>query len=385
MNERMVQFRIGVTMVAALLILIILLVLFNREVRVFGGSEDYPVRFPTAPGVAVGTPVRKLGILIGRVEGIDFAPDGQGVIVTTSLDADKPILDSETVRINVGLLGDAVLEIVPSGQGQPVPRSPGAEIQGVTYRDPLQFVNQVISPEGELAQTVASIRQTSDNIGQLAATFNRVVGQVEQQPGQVEDLLTRTGNAIVSIDDAARALAELLGDQTLRDNLRDSSDKIPGTIDAATRALDSIAAAGEEARLALAEARQFTTAISEEGPVLIGDLRTGVDGLNKLVAQVTTLAEKINRPDSPISQFLEDETAYQNIRVALYQVAKITEDLRREVAYAAPKIRHILTNAEEITGKIAQDPATVVRGALRQPNQPISQGGLGVRPRSGPH
>src|SRR6266496_4155841 len=77
MDERVVQFRVGVTVLAALIITGILMLLFGELPSVLRGSYTLYVKFPSAPGVAQDTPVRSLGIHIGRVTNVQFTPDSE--------------------------------------------------------------------------------------------------------------------------------------------------------------------------------------------------------------------------------------------------------------------------------------------------------------------
>ena len=66
MDERVMQFRVGVLFLGTLILVAILLVLFGKMPTYVG---TYPVRveFENAAGISKGSPVRKNGMLIGRV------------------------------------------------------------------------------------------------------------------------------------------------------------------------------------------------------------------------------------------------------------------------------------------------------------------------------
>jgi phospholipid/cholesterol/gamma-HCH transport system substrate-binding protein len=123
MDERVIQFRVGVMVLATIIITGILIVLFNRDrLPTFGkGTYTIQVRFPTAPGVAENTPVRRSGILIGRVSEVRF-DENYNVIATLKIDGDHTIFESDHIRIMRSLLGDAELEVVR----QTPPQAPGA-------------------------------------------------------------------------------------------------------------------------------------------------------------------------------------------------------------------------------------------------------------------
>src|SRR5262245_12766873 len=138
MDERVVQFRVGVTVLAALIITGILMLLFGELPSVLRGSYVVYVKFPSAPGVAQDTPVRSLGIHIGRVTKVQFTGDNE-VLVTAKIDGNVELYRDEAVRISSGLLGDAELTFVPGPRrpGQRVPIKAGDLLAGTVSTDPL--------------------------------------------------------------------------------------------------------------------------------------------------------------------------------------------------------------------------------------------------------
>ena len=116
MDERVMQFRVGVMVLATLIITVTLALMFGELPAISRGTNTIYVRFSDAPGVTRDTPVRKSGILIGRVSAIRFADDDRTVLVTAEIDRARKIYTDETCRISNSLIGigsDTVLEIVP--------------------------------------------------------------------------------------------------------------------------------------------------------------------------------------------------------------------------------------------------------------------------------
>ncbi|HEU5115464.1 MAG TPA: MlaD family protein, partial [Isosphaeraceae bacterium] len=81
MNERVMQFRIGMFVIVAGLVLTMLLVWFGESPSLFQDHRYVVVHYIQAPGVSEGIPVRKSGIRVGEVVAIQFddrpnMPDG---------------------------------------------------------------------------------------------------------------------------------------------------------------------------------------------------------------------------------------------------------------------------------------------------------------------
>jgi len=95
MDERVMQFRVGVMILAALLVAVILALVFGGVPSPFRKAYTIQVKFSSAPGVSVGTPVRKSGIRIGEVSSVEFAADDQ-VLVTLRISANYRVRHDET-------------------------------------------------------------------------------------------------------------------------------------------------------------------------------------------------------------------------------------------------------------------------------------------------
>jgi phospholipid/cholesterol/gamma-HCH transport system substrate-binding protein len=118
MNQRAMQFRVGVMVLGTILIAAVLVAMFGGLSSPFRKTYTLEVKFPSAPGLSVGSPVRKSGIRIGEVSKIAFADDDQ-VLVTLQIDAKYRLHDNETCWLRNGLLGDAWLEFEPKQAAGP--------------------------------------------------------------------------------------------------------------------------------------------------------------------------------------------------------------------------------------------------------------------------
>src|SRR5690348_12996323 len=126
-DERTMQFRLGVMTIASVAVAITLALLFGRSPEIFKSSYRVYVKFEDASGISRGTPVHKFGILVGRVADVGFADDGRSALATLDINSDVRLRSSETFCIEKGLLGDAKIEVVKktsratglNGRGEP--------------------------------------------------------------------------------------------------------------------------------------------------------------------------------------------------------------------------------------------------------------------------
>jgi len=107
------QFRIGVTLIGAVLAAVILAVIFGGVPLPFRKTYILYVKFSSAPGLSVGSPVRKSGIRIGEVSKVELNADDK-VLATLQIIANYRIHDDETCWLRSSLFGDAWLEFEPT-------------------------------------------------------------------------------------------------------------------------------------------------------------------------------------------------------------------------------------------------------------------------------
>jgi phospholipid/cholesterol/gamma-HCH transport system substrate-binding protein len=113
MNERVMQFRVGVMVIAAAVFAAVLALTFEGLPSFFHKTYSIRVEFPATPGLTVGAPVRKRGVRIGEVSHIELTADDR-VLVTLRIGADYQIHHDETCRVKNSLLGDGWLEFEPT-------------------------------------------------------------------------------------------------------------------------------------------------------------------------------------------------------------------------------------------------------------------------------
>jgi len=113
MDERVMQFRVGVFFLAALILAAILLVMFGK-LPTYIGTYKVQVEFKGAGGITKGTPVRKSGLLIGRVGDIELTDNDEKVLVTLEIQSNKTIYKNEKCSIVRNLFGDTAVEFAAS-------------------------------------------------------------------------------------------------------------------------------------------------------------------------------------------------------------------------------------------------------------------------------
>ena len=80
MDDNGYRFGVGVLVLASAIIGVLLIAFFGAVPKLWVDRYRFTVNFPSAPNVGVDTPVRKNGVLIGRVAKVELRTQRGGVI-----------------------------------------------------------------------------------------------------------------------------------------------------------------------------------------------------------------------------------------------------------------------------------------------------------------
>jgi phospholipid/cholesterol/gamma-HCH transport system substrate-binding protein len=379
MEERVLQFRVGVVVVAAAIITVVLVMLFGAWPNVWQRRYEIHVKFPEAPGITVETPVRKSGVLIGRVSNVRLLEEG-GVLVSIRVFDQFKLRRHETCRIGTGsLLGDAVVEFVPGDQIAMLTRfdadrdgrldsleeQTANELlgdgefmsDGVVVTNPLRAL---VNLEGSVSSAFRSLEGASKEVSELAQSVNQTVGGSDEQ---LRRIVQKTERALDQFDSTMRAVQNIVGDEQLATQLRQTLHDMPAFVDE-TRQTMAVARTtmGDFQRMSVkAEANldhleRFTKPLGERGPQLVENVEASARNLNELLEQFVAFSESLNSGQGTLGRLVHDDDIYQQIQRVVGNAEEITR-----------RARPIVEDVRIFTDKIARDPRQLgVKGALDQ-------------------
>lgn len=349
MDERTIQFRVGVVVLATLIILAILVVVFGELPTIAQRTLTYYAYFPQAPGVTPDTPIRKSGILIGRVSRVELLADNS-VRVTMRIDAQYTIFQNEYCRINASLLGDATLQIVrspdPSLPDKPLPD--GEFMVGAVSSDPLQVIGNL---EDEINAAIVSIANTSDEVGVLASSISDLL---ESNGEQFSRVIGKAETALDGIGTAVDNANDVLGDDQLKEDLRRSLADLPKTMEKLDKAIDNINETVLSADRNLKNIEGVTKPLGERGDELVMKVERVIDNLDIALQDVSGFTQALSNPDGTVGQLLNNPDLYHNLNDAVANVECLTREMRP-----------ILDDVRIITDKVSRNPGVIIRDAVR--------------------
>lgn len=363
------QFRIGMFVIVAGLVLTMMIVWFESP-ALLTQRQFITVYFREAPGIDSGIPVRKSGVRVGEVTSFEFTPDDEpedGVLVTLSLDPKYPIRAGTIPKLSRALIGDVSIDLLPGdGEGPLTTYDTPAEankidnrVIGLVATDPFVLLSGAAKTFEKAEDTLVSISLAADGLANIT----------EQAEGIDEFLKTWTG-AGQRIDslaaDFGRVVRENEADfRPAVANVRQVSEKLNTMLDDQTQedvrqSLERIATASARLDTILADLGPLAKDLANEpnlmprtnlGQVLYRVNRVAYD-LGLLTSQLSDGRGGLNRNGS-LQMLVTDPQLYNNLN-ALAKGAQNTAD----------EARGVLRTFNVFAQKIAKQPSLISEGVL---------------------
>jgi len=354
MDERRIQFRVGVLVLGMLVMVVLLIILFGEQ-PVFRDQRTMYIRFSDAPGVNVDSPVRKSGILVGRVANVELLkPDG--VLVTIRIDDRYDIRRDQICRINTtAILGDSTLEFVKGEElvGEDEYYQDQDYLEGMVRQGPLSAIDSVqkalsvfVNLEGQMQTALQTIQQAGQNVGSVAQSLNSVV---DNNKDQLHRILQRSESAMDRMDRAMAAVDQFLGDDEIRAKLEEALVQIPDVLLNAGEVMSSLQAVAGSAERNLENLEGLTEPLGAQGERLTASIEQSLARFDALMGEMVTFSRSLNSSDNTMGMLLHDRELYDQIRSTAANIELLTKQLRP-----------IVNNARVFTDKIARDPGRII-------------------------
>jgi phospholipid/cholesterol/gamma-HCH transport system substrate-binding protein len=410
MNERQMQFRVGVVVFATMIIGGLLATLNEPLLTSWlpWGRTTYGVgiRMEEAPGVAENTPVRKNGILIGRVEAIEDQKDH--VVLKVRIDADRPLFAEYEPIVRTTVLGDATIDFKTIPLPDTAERVPdGYEFAGKVAPNPFDAIADFASLKEEFERAANSLADAGDQVSRLAERVNEAFGD-ETQEGRVGRLLDTTERAMTQFASTMTAFNEIIGDvpaggqpagalpldgqprfraqppldgqppagmppqgvqppgvrpqpgleppvegPELRRRLRAGLNELPDAIREFRQTL-------ELADRNLRNLEGFTEPLGQKGTDIAEALIRAVDGVDRLVEDFNVLVQALNNREGTIGRLIHDAQAYENLNRLMCNANTVLG----QVYELAQRLRPVVEDARVLMDKLAREPGRVLTGGL---------------------
>jgi len=395
MHEDVQKLRVGFYTIIVFLILGILIFLNSEG---WGSYYNITLKPDSAPGVREGTPVRKHGILIGRVANVRTEDDH--VVLRLAIREDERIYSNEAISIGAeSVLGDAGLEVLPlprETRGQLV--SHNSELRNSEVKpNPMELIQTVLDLQPEFSETLTAIRETSEMIGDagegiesLASNVNGILtdedSDIKKMITDIRQLSIKAEVAVDNVNGIFEQINSTLEDPDFQDNISEMLTSIVPILKEVRvgvndfrQVIGGFSGIGEKVNENLDNVTLFTESLGETGPDVLEEINGGVQDIRSLIAKAKGLEDTIasiqatfGNKEGTIGMLFNDREVYDEALEALKNFKQVTAEVRR----VSTKLEPLMNDARHLVDKVARDPGGVIRGAFEK--KPIGAGYKGT-------
>jgi phospholipid/cholesterol/gamma-HCH transport system substrate-binding protein len=359
MNERVIQFRVGVVVVAATIITGIMIMLFGEGQALIRKQYTIYLLFDEAPGVTVDTPVRKHGVLIGRVSRVELREE-DGVRLTVRVDAKRRLRKNEVCLIkSASLLGDAVLEFVKtegsSGSATEFVGDGDTIADGIVATNPLEVITSL---QGDIQNAIGAIESAANEVQRLAQGVNTAFGTNDDQ---IRRIVNKSELAVDRFTQTMTSIDDIVGDPELRNSLKSSLqsfplllDEVQLTLGAARKTMGGIDEISSLAQQNLENLKDFTGPLGQRGEELTASIAASVENFNAISAELVDFSAALNNRGGTLGRLLYDPELYNSLDDTIGSLNRIVR-----------RLNPIVDDARKFTDKISRDPRQLgLKGAI---------------------
>jgi phospholipid/cholesterol/gamma-HCH transport system substrate-binding protein len=378
MDDRVLRLRVGVVVLAAALITAFLVARFGDLPLLGTGTYTVYIKFPKAPGVTEGTPVRTSGVQIGRVRRIELLKP-TGVQIETEINDEHVLLDSGSFWINsASVLGDAVIDyvpIVPTPQNAQPIENRTLVTNGQVAGNPIDALSNM---EPQINETLIAMRGAGIEVQRVAENLNTVIGNNQDQ---IPRIMQQTERALNQFGLAMNNLNDVFDDPQMREDLRRSLRDLPKMMDEARATLGKVDEAfgsmkdfSDSAAKNMQNLENFTKPLGERGPEIVSNIDDSIQGIADLLEQLNTFSEALNNREGTIGRILYDDELYRRLDNTLANVEDITA-----------QVKPIVGDFRIVSDKLARDPSQLLKLRSLLDRRPPGVGNKGTPTLGGHH
>lgn len=280
---------------------------FLRGRKFFSSYQTYYVSYNNAEGLVNATAVTLNGVKVGHVEDIripDYAkPDS--ILVTLFINPQLKITYGSIATVTKpGLLDGNIISLkLDSGSTQ---LEEHGFLKGFRELDLTTTINSMVSP-------------IKDKSEQVLVTLEKVLGSLRQVFN--EQGTQNLTNSVLDFSGAIHAL------RLTSENLKTIVEQEGGNIHRTLSNMENITGAVAKNSTQISETIKNLQSVSDS--LANSRLKSAVNNLDKLLAELNTMTEKINKGQGSMGLLVNDKALYENLVNSNKELQALLKDMQR--------------------------------------------------------
>ncbi len=362
MNEKRLEWKVGVFVFLGLVVLAALMVNFTKGVAFFRPTYQIRLLIPNVGGIKSQAEVLLAGVPVGTVERVELAEDSKSVIIFLKIVSKYKIYGDAVFNIEAaGFLGDQYVAINPTDNAGPILKD-GDE---TTCRESFNLQEAARSAVGLIQRVDSMVARVDEAVERI----NRTVLS--------EKTLGSFSNMVVHFQQASQRSAEMV------DQLVSMGAKGGETLDQINGFLSTN---GYAFGVTVTNLLRFTdkmTSVAESLEATVttnrGNISSTMDNIRIVTEQATNLLAELNQGKGLVGALLHDEKISTDVQVLLSSLPTLTSNLNA----ATTNANMILSGAAEamtgVQGFVADGQLLMSNGVVLVSN--LNRHGIFFKPK----
>ncbi len=393
MDPKRQRFRLGLFVLTAAVLLAVLVLMFGGSAgRLFSRPNEYTIEFADAPGITVGTPVRRSGVRIGTVTRVELNDKTGNVVVRIGIDKQFTVWDTDEAVISQDLLSrDTTIDLVHRAKSSP-PLAPPVPVDPKTDVRPVS----TIDVPGELfaaGQPPPAPPPGANGPGEPLPPGSKIPGAGPGGPqnalGQISTVLPALEQALNAIRRSAERLEVAIPNldagarefTALGRSIREAVPEVRRTNDELQSLLRSARGTGPELRRTNEELQVTLRNFGSVAERLDVFLSANQDRITRAVDQATDVLQRLSNVLSDENQKNVTATlrATQMASVNFEGISRNADEFLKESMKTNRQIQGSISTADRVLRNLdtATDQLTRALGGLADALAPLGRGGEG--------
>jgi len=296
-EERKTEIKVGITVVAAILILLAI-ISWARNISLSAGRIELKISFPSAEGLERDDNVTVNGVRKGFVENIQI--NDKNVIITISLDGDVKLHKDAIFRITMlDIMGGKKIDIFPG-----------------TSNEPLDL-NSI--PNGEI----------SADIAQVMAIIGNLQNQLPTMVSQVETTLTSLNNFLTDKKTNEELKSTITNLNQITNDLSSFIRKNQDNFNQLTK--NSLNLTNEMNELVKSNKENITLTLNETKDL--------IEKTNELTNKLNSLLDETSEQNNNLGKILYDENLINDIKITIKNGKELIKILDEQLKKDGVKVK----------------------------------------------
>ncbi|MCD6405166.1 MAG: MCE family protein [Planctomycetes bacterium] len=319
MSDRRCDIQVGLFSIIAVVLLAMMILIFGGFKDVLAETYRVTAHFPNAAGATEGTPVRLLGIDVGKVTSIVFDPETGEVRMLLTIDKKVDIrMDAPLAIKQEGFIANIYLEFSGGMSRETLAKDGTASIEGRvdTFASYIERATTVLSDMGGAIDKKVS--DVTDRLATLIDNLNSITGD-EEFRDNLKELAANTSRI-------AERLQENLPD--LIDNLNAAAVTAQEDLEKGSQLLDTYRDLGEELRETAGAAREQLDRQGANLDKLTASLTESAEDISKLAESLTEITEIVKSGQGSAGKLFTETDLYNSLVASIDMLADAAEEFR---------------------------------------------------------